>query len=176
MGGQGEDRNRAGLLRRLQLAGGLPPVDAGQAQVHEDDVGHIRLGPGDALLPVDGHDHLVPPPLEPPGQHVPVHLVVLDEQDPRHQIFPRSRHLSKIGFACAWARLTASSALNSPRAAAANIFETMNSLVSSVMAAFVGPGWPTLEVHRSASANSPYFPGGVARVSAPTSAPRSFTA
>src|SRR6266508_149653 len=59
-----------------------------------------------------------------------------------HQIFPRSRHLSKIGFIWASAAFIASSAVVSPRAAAANIFGTRNWLKISMQGALAGPGCP----------------------------------
>ena len=77
-----------------------------------------------------------------------------------HQIFPCSRHLSKIGLHLGLGGATASSAFISPLAAAANIWGTRNWLTTSSTAALVWPGWPRLVDQLVASARRPYLSGG----------------
>jgi hypothetical protein len=36
------------------------------------------------LLPIYGEEHLEAAPLQSPAEHVTIHLIVLDQQDPRH--------------------------------------------------------------------------------------------
>jgi hypothetical protein len=69
---------------RLETSGSLPAVEDGQAHVHQDEFGPFVAGQADAFSAVHSDHDFVTPPREPPGEHVAVHLVVLDEQDPRH--------------------------------------------------------------------------------------------
>src|SRR5947199_9458017 len=75
VGGEGEDGDGGRVGGRLELPGRLPAVDARQAHVHENKVGMRFPGPGHAFLAVDGHDHVVAPPLAATGAHGPVPLV-----------------------------------------------------------------------------------------------------
>src|SRR5258707_9518674 len=83
--GQRDHRDRAGLGGRLDPAGRLPAVQARQAHVHQDEGGRLRARHRHPLLAVDRDGDLVAAPGEPTGEHVAVHLVVLDEEDLGHQ-------------------------------------------------------------------------------------------
>jgi hypothetical protein len=53
-GGQDEDLDLGGVVVLLDLPGGLDPVLAGHADVHEHDVRVVPAGQGDRLGPVAG--------------------------------------------------------------------------------------------------------------------------
>ena len=85
MRGERDHRNAARLRRGLDLTGRFPPVQSRKAHVHQDQRRRLRPRHGHALLAVDRDGHVVPAPAEAAREHVAVHLVVLDEQDLRHQ-------------------------------------------------------------------------------------------
>src|SRR5216684_382881 len=103
--GERDHRDRAGLRGGLDPAGRLPAVQARQAHVHQDERGRLRARHRHPLLAVDRDGDLVAAPGEPTGEHVPVHLVVLDEQDLGHQ----ARGLRRATLAETSSRTSASS-------------------------------------------------------------------
>src|SRR5439155_8189832 len=88
MGRERDDRNGTGLDGGLDLAGGFPPVHHRQTHVHQNEVGTFRFGQGDTRAAVFGEDHSVATPFQPPGNHVPIHLIVFYQQYFCHPWFP----------------------------------------------------------------------------------------
>src|SRR5579863_2199853 len=72
-------------LARPDATGCLPTVDDGQAHVHQDQVRALALGHDDALLAIEGHDHLEAVSDKAAREHVAVHFVVFDQQYLLHQ-------------------------------------------------------------------------------------------
>jgi hypothetical protein len=79
MSGQRNDRDLVRGLVRLDAACGLPPVHFREAEVHQDEIGMFRFGDLHGFGTVHGEKELVPLSLEPPGEHVAIQLVVLDQ-------------------------------------------------------------------------------------------------
>src|SRR6266436_8879984 len=103
--GERDHRDRPRLRGRLDLSGGLPAVQSREAHVHQDERGRLRAGHRHSLLAVDRDGDLIAAPDETAGEHVPVHLVVLDEQDLGHQ----ARGLRRATLAETSSRTSASS-------------------------------------------------------------------
>jgi hypothetical protein len=88
--GERDHGEGAGALLGLEAPGGRPGVQHGQGHAHQDQVGPLLGGGVHAGLPVRGHQHLMAPARQQPGEQVPVQLVVLDQQQPRHPPAPPS--------------------------------------------------------------------------------------
>ena len=69
----------------------LEPVDVGQPEVEDDDVGRGRRGHGQALAPGRRGGDVVAPGLEAEAQGAQQARVVVDDQDARHYGSPASK-------------------------------------------------------------------------------------
>src|SRR5512144_2398745 len=85
MGGERDDGNLTGGRIALENPCRLPPVEDGQAHVHQNEVRGVAARERDPLLSLHRHDDLVAAADETAREHVAVHLVVLDEEDFRHR-------------------------------------------------------------------------------------------
>ena len=85
MSGQGDDRDalRGGV--RLQAAGGGPTVQAGQSNIHQNQIGQFSVGQGQSLLGVLGREDFMAPGFEPAGEQHPIVFVVFDHKNLRHK-------------------------------------------------------------------------------------------
>src|SRR5712691_4096957 len=85
MGRKRDDRNVGGLRIALQPSRGLPAVDAGHLEIHQDDVGAFGGGQVAALLAVLGGEDLeLVQQLQPHLEHVDVVVVVFDVKNLDH--------------------------------------------------------------------------------------------
>jgi hypothetical protein len=71
-------------LHTLDLTRGIPSVDLGQAQIHEDQVGPLLHSQRDGLSTVGGPHDLVAGHCQPAAEHVRDEVVVFDDQDLGH--------------------------------------------------------------------------------------------
>src|SRR5690349_14853862 len=69
----------------------LPTVHSRKADVHENEVGHLRTGQSVALCTVRRRDNGESLALKAARQHVAIRLVVLNNQDFRHDLAPTFR-------------------------------------------------------------------------------------
>src|SRR5262245_27561541 len=96
MSGERDDRDVPRRVLRLEAARGFPPVDLRKIHVHQNQVRRFFLGGGDSAVAVERNHNAVASAFEAPGQHVPVHLVVFDQQDFRHG----PHFAAPAGFTC----------------------------------------------------------------------------
>jgi len=76
-----EDHRRARPRPLLQAAHHLDPVEAGQHQVEDDEVGPVQLGEPQRLGPVTGLPGLVTGPLDVAGDDLDDRRLVVDDED-----------------------------------------------------------------------------------------------
>src|ERR1700746_2820713 len=86
MRSEADDGNSSGLGFRLEPVRCLPTIHYRQTHIHQDEIRAFGSCSGDPLLTINGHDDLVAAADQPARQHVPVHLVVLDDQDLGHRV------------------------------------------------------------------------------------------
>src|SRR5215208_5614170 len=84
MGRQGNDRDSLRLGARFELPRGLPTIHHRQTHVHQDQIWRLRASHLNTLFTIDGYEHLVLPAGQAPREHVPVHLVIFDQEYPGH--------------------------------------------------------------------------------------------
>ena len=87
VGGQGDDWDIAQHCVGFDTPGGLPTVDDGQRQVHQDDIGMLTRRNLDAFGPIGRREDVVLI-LQELYDEIPVELHVFDDEDLAHAVTP----------------------------------------------------------------------------------------
>ena len=102
MTGEREDENVSGAWILLDGSRCLPSVDAGQREIHDDEVRHQLGGLAEGLFAVDRLRHTQARELEVRRVHLAVVVVVVDDQHERRRaLAPRRRGRRTVGFRAA---------------------------------------------------------------------------
>src|SRR5439155_11390615 len=100
--GEREDENVPGPRILLDGAGRLPSIDAGQREIHDDEVRHQLRGLAEGLFAIDRLGHTQARELEVRRVHLAVVVVVVDDQhERRHTLAPCRRLRHTVEFRAA---------------------------------------------------------------------------
>src|SRR6185295_17135795 len=83
--GQGNHWNMSGSRVRLQGAGGFPPINLRQIHIHQNKVGAIADRAIYSIAAIYRRVDVKTAAHQAPGEHVAIHLVVLHDQDFKHE-------------------------------------------------------------------------------------------
>src|SRR2546423_1588033 len=82
--GQSNDWNKPSGFVGFQTARSFPTVDYRQTHVHEDDIRTFEARFFNSFGAVEREGDAISFALQSPGEHVPIHFVIFDEQDFSH--------------------------------------------------------------------------------------------
>ena len=102
MGRQHQNRDLSRIWRRLEKPGCFPAIDFGKTQVHENQVGDFAPGCKDSLTAIARKHDFESASFETAAQHIPIHLIVLDEENLSHGLTIPYRHSHLTASAVTW--------------------------------------------------------------------------